>query len=191
MNERGLVLSMRFSTYGSRLVSCGDDGARIWETASGSQLAHMKPSHHGYGSAGLTAGGRRLVTCQSSMLQIWDVSQTEFVLRERSVVLAAALARGIGLRSEAEKTDLLMQDAPDDLHAEVLRRMGRTNEEPEIAEAATELRRPLHVNCYLSPTEFEARFGTNEPPRSRWWLAAGVALLIVLLSTAAVLMALR
>jgi hypothetical protein len=67
-------------------------------------------------------------------------------------VLAAALARGIGLRTADERLDFLMQDAPDDMYLAALALLGdraRTVEETAVA-----LKAPLHPNCYLSPTDF-------------------------------------
>ena len=99
--------------------------------------------------------------------RVWDVSRTKAIVRERAIVLAAALARGVGRRTDNEQTDFLMQDAEDDLYAEALKQLGRTSDDPEIAEVVAALAAPLHPNCYLSPTQFAEKFAAAAPPVSK------------------------
>jgi hypothetical protein len=72
-------------------------------------------------------------------------------------VLTAALAQGIGWRTADERQDLLVQDAPDDMFSPTVALLG--DRAAALAETVAALHAPLHVNCYLSPTEFAARFG--------------------------------
>ena len=91
--------------------------------------------------------------------RLWDVSRTRATGRGRSVLLTAALARGIGWRTDIEAADFLMQDAPEDMFAETRMRLGdRASVVPDVAAV---LHAPLHPNCYLSPTQFAERFGAG------------------------------
>jgi hypothetical protein len=98
---------------------------------------------------------------------VWDVSGTEMIVRDRALALTGALARGIGWRTEAESGDMLMQDAPKDLYTairdqllnpqqysadEIVRRKGL------LDQTIVDQRAPLHSNCYLSPSQFAAKF---------------------------------
>jgi hypothetical protein len=117
-----------------------------------------------------------------STARVWDDSRTATFLRERAVVLTAALAQGIGRVTEIERSDLLMREAPADLFVaamELLR--GRPG---VLAETVAALQAPLHPNCYLSSTEFAEMFDlipvkTKDRPWS-WslWLAFGALLLV-------------
>ena len=62
--------------------------------------------------------------------------------------------------------DLLLQDAPEDLYAAFLEKLGpeRAAQVPGVAAA---LRAPLHPNCYLSPTQFAEKFGLPKPEAAR------------------------
>lgn len=91
-------------------------------------------------------------------------------------MLTVALARGVGWLTEAERADLLMQDAPDDLFAEACKQLSRAADDPEIADIAARLRAPLHPNCYLSPTQFAKKFWLARPTRAAEGAAsAGIA----------------
>jgi len=84
-------------------------------------------------------------------------------------MLVAALAHGIGSRTDAEAGDLLLQDAPHDgdLCAQALGQPGRAADDPEVIALQEALARPLHPNCYLSLTQFAEKFGLT-PPKERW-----------------------
>ena len=116
-------------------------------------------------SASFSPDGRRIVTASSdNTARVWDASRTEAIAQEHAIVLTAALARGIGYRTDAERTDLLMQDASEDLFAEALKQLGVKSADPELADVVAALRAPLHPNCYLSPTEFAEKFGGISAP---------------------------
>lgn len=52
-----------------------------------------------------------------------------------------------------------MEDAPDDLFSTAVVLLG--GRASALAETVAALRAPLHPNCYLSPTEFAAKFGLS------------------------------
>lgn len=172
-SENELVTSISFSPDGSRISSVDGDEVRIWDAAYGQVIAIVK-LHEGVPlMASWHPSGRQILTAgQDGTARIWDVSRTETLTRDRAVVLTAALARGIGFRTEAEAADLLMQDAPADLYAAALARLG--DRASAVEEVAAALRAPLHDNCYLSPTQFAEKFGARvatpagriEPARS-------------------------
>jgi hypothetical protein len=155
------VLSAAFSPDGARIVTASfDNTARIWDAATGKQIAPLEGHTNRVLSAAFSPDGARIVTASSdNTARIWDVSRSIPMARSLAIALTAALAHGIGWRTDRERADLLMQDAEDDLFAEALKQLGRTADDREVAEAAAALRAPLHPNCYLSPTQMAARFG--------------------------------
>jgi hypothetical protein len=73
----------------------------------------------------------------------------------------------MGWRSVANKADIFMQDAPDDLYEAARARLldPRTYQAGEIArrewlleQTIADFNAPLHPNCYLSPTQFAEKF---------------------------------
>ena len=83
--------------------------------------------------------------------KIFYVPRSAAVMRGNAIVLTAALARGIGWRSDAEATDLLMQDAPENLFAEGLRQLGRTADDIELQEIVAALHAPLRGRRRTQP----------------------------------------
>jgi len=51
----------------------------------------------------------------------------------------------------------------DDLFVQMLTRLGRTADDPELQEVVAALHTPKHKNCYLSPTQFAEKFGLVRP----------------------------
>jgi dipeptidyl aminopeptidase/acylaminoacyl peptidase len=156
----GLGESASFSPDGQRIVTASGDGtARIWDAATGQQIALLEGHSKKLVTASFSPDGRRIVTASADRTaRIWDVSRSETIFRFRYTVLGAALARGIGWRTAGERADLLMQDAPNDLYAEMMKQLGRSADDPEIETLTAALGAPLHPDCYLSPTQFAKKF---------------------------------
>jgi len=131
------VRSASFSRDGRRIVTASDDHtARVWDAESGTEIAGLRGHENWLLSASFSPDGQRIVTASyDNMARLWDVSRTEAIMRERAIVLVAALAHGIGWRTDKERTDLLMQDAEDDLRTEGLKQLGRASDDPEFDRA--------------------------------------------------------
>jgi hypothetical protein len=115
-----------------------------------------------------SSDGRRIVTGSSDRTaRVWDVARTEAIVRERAIVMTAALACGLGYRTDGEAADLLMQDAPEDMFAAAMERLGDRSIVNDVVGA---LRAPLHPRCYLSPTQLAERRGRAHDRRgtARW-----------------------
>jgi hypothetical protein len=152
-----------FSPDGARIATATYQGAQIWDALTGKQIASLKAANGSTAveSVSFSPDGTRIVTASWDNARIWDSSRSALLAREEhSVVLTAALAHGIGSRTNAEAQDLLLQDAPKDgnLYAEALEQLGRTYEDTKLASIIAALAAPLHPNCYLSPTQFEEMF---------------------------------
>ena len=163
LGHSGTVQSATFSPDGRRIVTASSDHtARVWDAQTGHEIVCLKAHTDALSSAAFSPDGRRIVTSSGDKTaRVWDVSRTEAIVRDRAIVLTAALACGVGWRTESERDDLLMQGAEDDLYAEAVRQLGRIPEDPEITELAAALRAPLHPNCYLSPAQFAEKFGID------------------------------
>ncbi|MFL6826432.1 MAG: hypothetical protein ACJ8E2_08205, partial [Bradyrhizobium sp.] len=113
-------------------------------------------------SAAFSPDGKRVVTASwDNTARLWDVSRSEVVVRGRSLVFTAALAQGIGWRTATERLDFLMQDAPDDMFSAALALLG--DRAVALAETVAALHAPLNPNCYLSPSQFAAKFARTPP----------------------------
>lgn len=190
------VLYAAFSPDGSLIITTSSDQtAWIWNAVTRQLITSLEGHTRGVNSAAFSPDGTRVVTAsRDNTARIWDVSRTAILTKTPGVVLAAALARGVGQRTAAEAADLLMQDAPQDLFAETLRQIGRTPDDPEIQKVIDALAKPLHRNCYLAPSALAATFGAKPaatappdpaheqapsdspwhtsaapPPPRRWW----------------------
>jgi WD40 repeat protein len=152
-----------FSADGQRIVtSSADQTVRIWDAVTGRQIAQLYGHQHAVNSSSFNPDGQRIVTASDdNTAGVWDVSRTKCLVSPQSIVLTAALSHGIGWRTDRERTDVPMHDAEDDLYALALKQLGRTSDDPEIARVADQLRAPLHVNCYLSPTQIAKKIPTT------------------------------
>ena len=92
--------------------------------------------------------------------------------RERQVVLAAALAGGLGRRTQPELADLLMQTAPEDMFEEAQRQLLAPDQQSAeetarlgrlLEQTIHDFRAPLDPSCYLSPTQFAETFELKAP----------------------------
>ena len=153
----GAVRSASFSPDGRRIVTASFDAtARVWDAESGKEIALLKAHLLPVNSASFSPDGRWIVTASTdATARVWDVSRTEAIASERPALLTAALGRGIGWRTEVEAADLLMQDAPEDMFAEAVARLG--DRSSVVSNLVAKLRAPLHSSCYLSPTQFAER----------------------------------
>lgn len=119
---------------------------------TGQQIVVSKGHIGAVWNAAFSPDGHRIVTASDDgSAGIWGVSRSEAMAGSPAVVLAAALACCVGWRTDRERTDLLMHDALDDLFAKALKQLGRTADDPEIAEVATLLRAPLHQTRTSAP----------------------------------------
>ena len=134
---------------------------------SGEELARLRAHEDHVCDASFSPDGRRIVTASvDKTARIWDVSRAEVIVRERAIVLTAALARGIGWRTDAERTDLLMQDAPEDLHAEAKRQLSirRTIRPRRSPGASSSWSRPSSICAHRCTRAATSR--TPSSPRS-------------------------
>ena len=156
--------------------SVNDKEARLWDTETGEQIAVLQGHDEDILCASFSPDGQWVLTGSADeTARVWDISRTRPMLRDRAVALTAALAQGIGQRTEAERTDLLMQDAPEDLYAEArMQLLDPEKYSPEeiarreklLKQTIADLRAPLHPNCYLSPTQFAGLAPPASPQRT-------------------------
>jgi len=174
----GALGSALFSSDGRQIVTASSDcTVRAWDATSGKQIACFHGHADGVLHAAFSPDDRRIVSAsRDTTARVWDFSRSRPLLRERAVVLSAALAHGIGWCTDSERADLLMQDAAErfngDLYAEARRQLLDPQKYPpeELArreqlleQTIADVRTPLHENCYLSPTQFAEKFGLAQP----------------------------
>jgi hypothetical protein len=158
--HEGGVNGASFSADGRRIVTGGKDlTVRVWDAGRGKEIAILRAHGAAVCDASFSPEGRRIVTASADgMACVWDVSRTEPLVCEPALVLTAALARGIGWRTESERNDLLMRNVENDLHAWALNQQNVSSENREIAAISAAFIAPLHSNCYLSPRQFAKTF---------------------------------
>jgi Tol biopolymer transport system component len=154
-----MVNGASYSRDGRRIVTASDDTtARVWDAASAQEIVVLRAHSERVLSASFSPDGRRIVTASfDRTARVWDVSRTATILLERAVILTAALAQGSGRPTETDRRDLLMREAPADLFVAAMGLLG--DRSGVLAEAVAALHAQLHPNCYLSSTEFAAKFG--------------------------------
>lgn len=162
-HDRGAVVNAAFSREGRRIVTASTDRTvRVWDGESGVELACLEGHTDVVLDVMFSPDGRSIISGSEDYTgRLWDVSYTEALVQERSIVLAAALARGVGCRTDRERHDLLMQDAPDDMFSELIARLGDRG--GEVQGVAVAPRASLHTSCYLSPTRFAEKFDWFTP----------------------------
>lgn len=150
--HEGWVITSMFSAQGDRIVTASEDrSARVWDASTGRQIAVLNGHRGVVTSASFSRDGRWIATSSvDAKTRIWELSQLTGIRFSKDVALSAALADGVGMKSKEERTDLLMQDAPQDLFAEALRQFGLRDDDPELqnAKAAFSLRALDSTNGY-------------------------------------------
>jgi hypothetical protein len=140
----------RFFTIGSQPFAC------IWDTESGALIACLGDDRQRAGA--FSEDGRFLaLLSEGGDVTLHDVTRTQALTGAAGSVLAAALGNGKGVRPATEKRDLLLQDAPADLHVAMIESMtaGLDEAEAALTLSALQLRidllsTPLHPKCYSS-----------------------------------------
>lgn len=145
------VYTASFSPDGQRIVTASRDStARVWDAVDGCELGPVMRHRDRVRSARFSPDGRRIVTSSwDGTARIWDVSRTVPIVKDRALVLTAALARGVGLLTVSDRDDLLLGQARDDLYGEAMRQLGGRAGTVESLRLA--LHAPLHPNCYTGP----------------------------------------
>lgn len=163
------------TTIGSSLIFCARTGAllRRFDVPEGTVVA-----------ARFWNGARYIVALTGyGTLYVWDVQRLGVYSEGPGIVLAAALSMGIGQRTIAERSDLLMSGAPDDLYQALISSL-EANEErsPEgkancnesvslgdrVAATKRRLQAKLDDRCYLAPSARDPFFvDPGEDPVSK------------------------
>jgi WD40 repeat protein len=163
--------SASFGPNGSTIVSSDDDGLmRIWHVPSGAEIACLKVQNDALTGAAFSPNGQRAVSTAKTWKTVdgddtavvTDTSRAPVFGQEKSIVMAAALALGVGRRTKDEAKDLLLQNSPDDLFTAVRDRLG--DRAGLVDSAAAILRGALHPNCYLGFSQFADKFGSATEP---------------------------
>jgi WD40 repeat protein len=152
--SEGEVRKTAFSADGRRIVTSSRDHIiRVWDAASGRQIAEVGKHENAVGVA-FSPDGKLILTWGGTGgdgAVFWDVSRTLALWGDPIEVLAASLTNGRGQRSAAEREDLLMQAAPDDLYTALLGRL-TSQQRQSVALRADALLRPQHINRYKAPS---------------------------------------
>jgi WD40 repeat protein len=158
---RAVALDQAGWTVALETVSLETDAAqaKVWHTGSGVEVLRLEGSI----VAHMPHFGRLVTLGSNSGSQVLDARRLKALHLKPGELVAAALAFGVGRRLEEEARDLLMQDAPDDLHSALLD-LHHADRRDAIEQAATQLREPMHPHCYLSPTQFAEKFGLKLEP---------------------------
>jgi WD40 repeat protein len=144
-----------FSPDGGRFFTIGSEPfASIWDVQSGALIARLGQSRQR--AAAFSGDGRSLLlVADDGSASLHDVGRTQALAGAAAEILAAALANGKGGRPATERRDLLLQDAPADLHAALLEAMKAGLETTEAGAMLFDLQyrisllsEPLHKNCY-------------------------------------------
>jgi WD40 repeat protein len=148
-----------FSHVGEVAATGSTDGkVQLWDIGTGALIAELsgggddrneKLCFSSDDSRLAVYSGGRPGKAGDGAVHVWDVSRWTAYDGDRAVLLAAVLGSGLGQRTEAERSDLLLQDAPDDLYNAMMRQL-TAQQRARVAEVSRRLRAPLHPNCYLS-----------------------------------------
>jgi WD40 repeat protein len=147
------VVRAAFSPDGTRIVTASiDRTARIWNVVSACELAVLRGHEEAVLDAVFSPDGMRVVTVAGDRTaRVWDVGSTAVSASSEIIeALTASLANGRGLKSENERSDLLMQTAPEDMYSALLARLTPT-QRAKVERCATAFARSRHPKCYLVP----------------------------------------
>src|SRR5262249_55661567 len=161
------------------VTASSDQTARLWDAQHGHEMGHLKGHNAQVRSATFSHDGLRVLTGSSDRTaRLWDVSRTLAFTGDRAVFMAAGLA-GTGRRTLTERSDLLLQDAPDNLFAAIMKEL--PDRAAAVSKTVGSLAAPLHSNCYLSPTDLATLLPDSPEKRriDRIAIAATITLLIV------------
>ena len=83
VGQRGAVKSAAFSPDGARIVTASDDEtARVWEAASGQQVAELKGHGGSVKSAAFSADGARIITASADgTARVWEAASGQQVAK--------------------------------------------------------------------------------------------------------------
>lgn len=119
------VISAQYDPLGRYIYCSVDDGIYFFDAASGELVGQLDPQD-GYGRLSiprLSLDGSTLFTMADSRIMSWHVEDLTTFCGNVTALMSASLVRGRGMRSQRERSDLLMQSAPDDLARALLDRM--------------------------------------------------------------------
>jgi WD40 repeat protein len=143
------VRSAKFSADGGHIITASwDQSVRIWDAASGAEIACLPGMESPVIDAAISRHAGRIVTSVGNVTRIWDAARIAALAGPAAPVLAASLTNGRGLSFGSEREDLLMQAAPNDLHAALMERLTEADQEAALLRSEV-LARPSHRNCYL------------------------------------------
>jgi hypothetical protein len=163
--HQGPIAAAVFSPDGKRILTGSADWtARLWDAATGAEMAVL--SAYPYKDYRLAQdfsrevktvafspdGACALTGYGDGATRLWDIAWSMALDDDRTVLLAAALDCGLGRRIADEAANVLMQDAPQDLHAALLEGMS-SEQRARVTETSRVLRAPRHPNCYLAPSQ--------------------------------------
>lgn len=173
VGHTGEVTLVQFSPDGERMLTLArpslgprDQTVRVWDVLSGAELACLTVSGPYLRSASLDPSGNVVATTSwDRTTRLWDISKTAALSGPAHLVLAASLASGRGRRSPSERTDLLMQSAPDDLGTAFLQQLS-PDERANVERRAAILASPLPNGCYDPPNDVATNVKVDEPAQT-------------------------
>lgn len=145
-----------------------DRTAIVWDIETGAEIAVLVGHDDYVTHATINSDGKLLATCsKDGTVRLWDVSRVATLTGHPGVVLAAALSAGRGPRSRADRDDLLMRSAPDDLFIELMAGLD-DHSRKEVLRRSDVLASPIHPKCYEGRLDSETAFLTPAEKAARY-----------------------